>query len=85
MSGDIASNTLSSLTNYTIGDSVYVYTATNTPAYQKYSTASGIFGGHGYNGNWTIAGDPILGFVGEGFWYDATAPLSWVEDYSVSQ
>jgi len=87
MSGDIASNTLSSLTNYNIGDAVYTYDATNSPAYTKYTTAHGIFGGHGQGGNWTAAGDPILSQTGQGFWYENNAGIvvDWVEDYTVGQ
>jgi len=90
MSGDIASNTLSALTNYNIGDVVYTYDPTKPPvsAYTKYTTASGIFGGHGQGGHWTIAGDPILSQTGQGFWYEnnsASTVVEWVEDYSVGQ
>jgi hypothetical protein len=89
MSGDIASNSISALTNYNIGDDVYTYSATNSPVYTKYSTANPPFGHTGYNNNWTTAGDPILSFVGEGFWYEnnasSLAPVEWVENYSVSQ
>jgi hypothetical protein len=85
MSGDLASNTLSTLTNYNIGDTVYVYTPGS--GYVEYSTASGRPAGHGYNGNWTSAGDPIIPNVGEGFWYfgGTSATVKWVENYSVSQ
>jgi hypothetical protein len=85
MSGDVVSNSISALTNYTIGDVVYTYNASNNPVYSEYVTANGKFAGYGYNGNWTSAGDPILPFVGEGFWYDASASFNWVENYSVAQ
>jgi len=87
MSGDIASNSISALTNYNIGDTVYTYNASGSPQYTEYSTANGIFAGHGYNGNWTAAGDPIIPNVGQGFWYDnkVGTTVNWVENYSVSQ
>jgi hypothetical protein len=87
MSGDLASNTISALTNYNIGDTIYTYSATNASPYAEYVTASGIFAGHGYNGNWTAAGDPIVPNVGQGFWYDnkVGTTVNWVENYSVSQ
>jgi len=86
MSGDIASNSISALTNYNIGDDVYTYNSTNSPVYTKYTTATGFPAGHGYGGNWTSAVDPILATVGEGFWYeDNSAVVEWVENYSVSQ
>jgi hypothetical protein len=89
MSGDLASNTISSLTNYNIGDVVYTYNPLNPPAtaYTKYTSASGIFAGHGYDGQWTVAGDPIVPNVGQGFWYENNVgtTVEWVENYSVSQ
>jgi len=87
INGDLASNTLSSLTNYNIGDQFYVYYPTNPPGsnYLSYTTASGKAAGHGYGGNWTANGDPIIPNVGQGFWYDAAAPVTWVENYQVSQ
>jgi len=91
MSGDIASNTLSALTNYNIGDVVYTYDPTKPPAsaYTKYTTAGGIFGGHGQGGHWTAAGDPIIPQVGQGFWYQNNSSpavtVNWVENYSVGQ
>jgi hypothetical protein len=93
MSGDLISNSLSALTNYNVpnpslgtgGDNVYTYNSSNTPVYAEYSTASGKFAGFGYSNNWVSPGDPILPFVGEGFWYDAYATIQWVENYSVAQ
>jgi hypothetical protein len=87
MSGDIASNTISALTNYNIGDDVYTYTTTNAIPYTKYSTANPPFGHTGYNNNWTAAGDPILANFGEGFWYqnNSATDVQWVENFSVSQ
>jgi hypothetical protein len=85
-SGDVASNTLANLTNYNIGDQVYVYhpEITNFDTYTSVSPTSKA-GGHGYGGDWLSAGDPIVPNVGEGFWYDAYATIQWVENYSVAQ
>jgi hypothetical protein len=96
MSGDLVTNPLSALTNYNVpngtigGDQVYTFNASNNPVYTEYATAAGKFGGYGYNGNWTSnsptsVGDPIIPFVGEGFWYDASVTIKWVENYSVAQ
>jgi hypothetical protein len=87
MSGDIVTNPISALTNYTIGDVVYTYNSSNTPVYAEYTSvpANSKAGGHGYLGEWTSFGDPVVPNVGQGFWYDASATVNWVEDYSVSQ
>jgi hypothetical protein len=89
MSGDIVSNTISALTNYNIGDTVYTYNPLNPPltAYTEYtSTSNPKADGHGYNGNWTTNGDPIIPNVGQGFWYDngVGTVVHWVENYSVN-
>jgi hypothetical protein len=87
MSGDLASNTISALTNYNIGDNFYTYNSTNTPVYAEYTAVSATSkaGGHGYNGNWAAAGDPIVPNVGEGFWYQNNSnTVHWVENYSVN-
>jgi hypothetical protein len=88
MSGDIASNSISSLTNYNIGDSVYTYNPLNPPisAYSEFVSGSGRGFGFGYNGNWSSLGDPIVPNFGQGFWYDNhNATVNWVENYSVGQ
>jgi hypothetical protein len=89
MSGDLASNTISALTNYNIGDAVYTYNPLDPPstAYTKYTSANPPFGHEGYNNNWTSAGDPIVPNVGQGFWYENNVgtTVEWVENYSVSQ
>jgi hypothetical protein len=87
MSGDVVSNTISALTNYNIGDTLYTYSATNNPQYTEYtSTSNPKADGHGYLGNWTSAGDPIVPNVGQGFWYDNNTNIvvHWVENYSVN-
>jgi hypothetical protein len=89
-SGDLVTNTISSLTNYNIGDEIYTYNPT-LPAASQYdifvSTSSAFNDGHGYNGNWTVNGDPIVPNVGQGFWYQNKigTTVNWVENYSVSQ
>jgi len=90
MSGDLVTNSISNLTNYNIGDQLYTYDPTKSAAtaYSIYTSTSSPFNdGHGYNGNWTIAGDPIVPNVGQGFWYDnkVGTTVDWVENYSVSQ
>jgi hypothetical protein len=83
-SGDIVTNPLTLLTNYNIGDSVYVYSPT-TSSYTEYTSGTGKFAGYGYDGNWTAAGDPIITNVGQGFWYDNSgATVTWVENFSVN-
>lgn len=87
VSGDIVSNSISALTNFNIGDVVYTYNSTNTPVYTEFTSVSATSkaGGHGYLGEWTSAGDPVVPNVGQGFWYDAVTAVNWVENYSVSQ
>jgi hypothetical protein len=86
-SGDLCSNTLTTLTNYNIGDAVYVYSPTT--GYADGTYASSHRGTVGYNGNWSApAGDPTTPFVYSGFWYynsSTTVDVNWVESYSVSQ
>jgi hypothetical protein len=87
-SGDLASNTLTTLTNYNIGDTVYTFTPTPSATYTVYQSGSGKGFGEGYNGNWNANGDPQLPSVGGGFWYQnntASSTVNWVENYSVSQ
>jgi hypothetical protein len=86
MSGDLASNSISALTNFNVGDTVFTYN-TATSAYVEYSSVSATSkaGGHGYDGEWTSAGDPVIPNVAQGFWYDAVSTVNWVENYSVSQ
>ena len=85
-SGDIISNTITTLTNFNIGDNVYVYNSSNA-TYAEYSTAAAgsKFGGFGYKGEWTSAGDPITSSPGQGFWYqNSGATVQWVENFSVN-
>ncbi len=87
ISGDLCSNTLSTLTNYNVGDSVYVYSGGPSGSFSIFqSTTIARNAGYGYNGNWTSGGDPVVPNVGEGFWYDNSgATVNWVENFSVSQ
>jgi hypothetical protein len=87
MSGDIITNSISDLTNYTIGDDIFVWDPVNV-VYDTYSivNAGGKHGGTGYNNNF-LPSDPIVPNVGEGFWYEnnSGAAINWVENYTVSQ
>jgi hypothetical protein len=84
-SGDVCSNSLMTLTNYNIGDEVFVFT--NPSTFTIYQSGTGRNYGFGYNGNWTAGGDPTVPNVGQGFWYqnNGTTAVNWVENYSVSQ
>lgn len=90
---DLASNTLSSLTNYNYGDTVYTYNPLNPPSSAYTEFASATPGSRGtvpsYNNSWKAPGDPIIPAVGQGFWYQNNSAtlttLNWVENYSVGQ
>jgi hypothetical protein len=79
-SGDLVTNSLTSFTNPVSGDTVYFY-----------DNASGFYDSYGYTkkNGWQSSGsaaDPSVPTVGEGFFYNtASAGISWVENYSVSQ
>jgi hypothetical protein len=90
MSGDLCSNSISSLTNYNVGDSVYTFYAPAPAAsqYTIFSSGSGRGqGGNGYHTNWNVSGDPFVTNVGTGFFYDnlVGTTVNWVENYSVAQ
>jgi hypothetical protein len=81
MSGDLVTNSLSMFTNPTSQDIVWVYSPpiTNYITY-TYTKKSGVWSGA------SGTQDPIVPFVGSGFWYSTSASsISWVESYSVSQ
>jgi hypothetical protein len=90
-SGDLASNTLTTLTNYNEGDSVFAYS--NPGGFTIFQSGTGRGqGGFGYSetpggkGDWTSTGDPTIPNVGEGFWYLNSGPtVNWVENFSVGQ
>jgi len=83
-SGDLASNTLTTLTNYNIGDEVFLFS--NPSTFTIFQSGSGRNFGFGYHGNWTAGGDPVIPNVGQGFWYQNNgATVNWVENYSVGQ
>jgi hypothetical protein len=96
-SGDIITNSIMGLTNYNLFDTVFTFNPGATPANVTYQSGSGKgYGGNGYNqatgvvgstGNWNANGDPILPFVGGGFFYEnnSAGTVQWVENYSVSQ
>jgi hypothetical protein len=86
-SGDVVTNTLSGLTNYNIGDDVYMFNPVSQSFAEYVSSKRGTVG---YNNNWSATssgvGDPVTSAVYEGFFYLNTgATVNWVESYSVSQ
>jgi hypothetical protein len=83
-SGDLISNSLSTLTNYNVGDQVYTFSA---GAFSDFASGTNRGeGGHGYNLQWSALGDPTTTYVGQGFWYDNSGPtVNWVENFSVSE
>jgi hypothetical protein len=97
VSGDIITNSLSTLTNYNFGDVVLVYNPA-TLGYNTYEVANGGRGAGGYGyyeggpsdpnppaGDWNAPGDPIITNVYQGFWYDNSgSTVNWVENYSVN-
>jgi hypothetical protein len=93
MSGDLYSNTIagsngvSGFTNVNFGDIVYVFDPTAqsyTFAYKAENPAIAKNGGSPWGA--AQGGDPVLPNVGEAFfYYSGTAPINWVENYSVSQ
>jgi len=82
-SGDVVTNM--SLTNYNDGDQVFVWnnpaTGHPTGAYNLYQVD--IQGGSsGYMSQWDTP-DPTVQ-VGQGMWYNASAPVTWTEIFSVN-
>ncbi|MGA2750303.1 MAG: hypothetical protein ABSG59_16125 [Verrucomicrobiota bacterium] len=85
-SGDLVTNSITALTNYTLGDVVYVFNPVDQnydPSLEYISSAK--HGTSGYNNNWITYGDPVQPSVSQGFWYQATATVNWVENFSVNQ
>jgi hypothetical protein len=78
-SGDLITNM--GLTNFNDGDSVFVYN--NPGGYTIYNANFGT-GSEGYNTDWNPPGDPIVN-VGQGFWYEAVAPINFTRVFSVNQ
>jgi hypothetical protein len=88
MSGDIVTNSLAALTNYNIGDVVYVWNASNATyaTYTSVASTSKAANSGTYHTNWTSLGDPVVPNVGEGFWYEGlSSTVNWVENFSVAQ
>jgi hypothetical protein len=82
-SGDIITNSITSLTNYNLGDAVYTYTPGT--GYTVYSS-SAKRGTQGYHNNWEAPGDPVTATVSSAFFYfNSGATVDWVENFSVSQ
>lgn len=82
-SGDIASNSIIGLTNYTKHDFVYTYDPINGYSGQDSVVAPG--NGTGYDNEWT-GGDPIVASDSTGFFYynfSSSTNYGWVENFSV--
>jgi len=79
-SGDIVTNSIMAFSKAVKKDQVYTYIPTNATPYILYSAT-----GNNLSTNWP-SGDPILPWVGAGFWYfNAQATNNyWVEDYTVN-
>jgi hypothetical protein len=92
-SGDLCTNSLTTLTNYNLGDAVYVFSGGTAGSFTIFQSSSiSRQAGYGYSeapggkGDWNDIGDPTVPNVGQGFWYDNSgAAVNWVENYSVSQ
>jgi hypothetical protein len=75
------------LTNFNPKDVIQVFNPV-TQSYSVYSVlgAKAEGSGIGYDDDFVSpAGDPIVPNVGQGFFYQSASPISWVENYSVSQ
>jgi hypothetical protein len=85
-SGDLATNSIMSLTNYTKHDFVYTFDPVTGYSGQDSVVAPGNGLAGSYLQEWTL-GDPIISNVYDGFWYfnNATTNNYWVENFSVSQ
>jgi hypothetical protein len=87
-SGDLISNSLSTLTNYNVGDQIYTWSPAITNYIVYASSTNTKQSGYGDGGHWSSFGDPTLTNVSEGFWYEnnsGSTTVQWVENYSVSQ
>jgi len=84
-SGDLATNSIMSLTNTTRHDYVYTYDPIAGYGPQDNVAAPGNGQAGSYLNEWT-AGDPIISNVYDGFFYFNFASTNnyWVENYSVS-
>jgi hypothetical protein len=77
--GDIV--TTMGLTNYNVpGDNVYFYSPGAGYVGGTGTEADNL--GSGNNGDWSN-GDPTVA-VGQGFWYQAAAPIAWTRNFSVN-
>jgi hypothetical protein len=81
-SGDLVTNM--GLTNYHNNDSVFVWQnpASPSPHYASYYVNTST-GSEGYMNQWDSPGDPQVN-VGQGFWYEATASISWVQIFEIN-
>jgi hypothetical protein len=86
-SGDLATNSIMELTNYTKHDFVYTYDPIAGYSDQFTVNAPGNGAPGSFDQEWE-PGDPIISNVYDGFFYwnnSPTATNNWVENYSVSQ
>jgi len=81
-SGDVVTNM--GLYNYNNDDVISVWQNPATPSahYVNYFVNFSS-GSEGYNNQWSSPGDPQVN-VGQGFWYNATASLSWVQVFEIN-
>jgi hypothetical protein len=70
------------LTNLNNFDTVYVYTPGTGPTAGFFSGTFFPGSGSGYQSGWSPS-EPTVN-VGQGFWYQATAPVSWTRVFSVN-
>jgi hypothetical protein len=78
-SGDLV--TVMGLTNENNLDAVYVFNNPGGYTVYDYNVNTG---NSGTGDNWVNNGDPMVN-VGQGFWYDATAAITWSRNFSVNQ
>jgi hypothetical protein len=95
VSGDLCTNSVTALTGYTVGDTLYMYDPTNKFAvgvpgsiggtYATTSVTTGKGHGAGYHNNWE-PGDPTTFAASQGFYYinSANHNYVWVENFSVN-
>jgi len=88
--GDLCTNPLLALTNYNEGDAVYTYSGGSFTIFQSGTGrgrgGSGCSKTPGGKGDWSSTGDPVISFVGQGFWYYNSGPaIEWVEYYTLTE
>jgi len=86
VAGDLQTNSLTTFTNFNLGDYIYVYDPATSGDYDIYDAVKSAKGTGYYNGTARWSSDPDIAIAG-GFWYEnnSDVDLNWVENYSVSQ